>query len=83
MNKIEKLKIFLQKHYPNIQAFNCHGAFGDDVEEVYNQDGIRVLYCYDWNYIEIFGLTNKEFEDLLDPDSFLGDHLKTFSEVEE
>lgn len=81
MNKIEKLKRFLQKHYPNIQAFDCRGCLGDDVEEVYNQDGISVLYCSEYNYIEIFGLTAEEFEDLLDPDSFLGESLRTFSEV--
>lgn len=83
MNKIKKLKRFLQENYPNIQAFNCRGWGGDEMEEVYNDDGIRVLYCDGWNYIEIFGLTDEEFEDLLDPNSFLGDKLRTFSEVEE
>ena len=83
MNKIKKLKRFLQENYPNIQAFNCRGWAEDEMEEVYHDDGIRVLYCYVWSYIEIFGLTDEEFEDLLDPNSFLGSKLRTFSEVEE
>lgn len=78
MNKINKLKIFLQKNYPNIQAFNTKNLVGDPMETVYNEDGIRVDYCYFYNYIEIFGLTQKQFESLLNPKSFLGEGLKTF-----
>ena len=78
MNKIEKLKIFLQKNYPNIQAFNTRNLVGDPMETVYDEDGIIIDYCHYWNYIEIFGLKEKEFEDLLDKNSFLGTNLKTF-----
>lgn len=42
---------------------------------VYNEDGIMVDYCYDYEYIEIFGLTDVEFEDLIDNKG----HLKTFN----
>lgn len=83
MNKIDKLKNFLQKNYPNIQAFNTRNLAGDYLENVYDEDGIEVDYCEYWNYIEIFGLTNKEFEDLLDKNSYLGDSLKTFEEVKD
>ena len=31
---------------------------------IYNQDGIVVDYCYGYEYIEVFGLTDKEFERL-------------------
>ena len=82
MNKLIKLKRFLQENYPNIQAFNCSGCAGDKLEEVYDDDGIEVLYCYGWNYIEIFGLDDDEFYSLLDENSFLGSKLRTFSEEE-
>ena len=82
MNKLSKLKRFLQSNYPNIQAFNCSGYFGDELDEVYNEDGIEVLYCYAYNYIEIFGLDEDEFYSLLDEDSFLGNNLRTFLEEE-
>lgn len=78
MNKIDKLKIFLQKNYPNEQAFNTRNWIGDNMETVYNEDGIMVDYCYNYGYIEIFGLTDEEFEDLINNTG----HLKTFN-VEE
>lgn len=78
MNKIDKLKNFLQENYPNIQAFNTRSFTGDYTTTVYNEDGITVDYAPGYQYIEIFGLTDKEFEDLLDKNSFLGSLLKTF-----
>ena len=80
MNKIEKLKKFLQENYPNIQAFNSNNVSGDFMINVYDEDEIEVDYCDDWEYIEIFGLTDKEFDKLLDNKSFLRSHLKTFKE---
>ena len=66
MNKINKLKRFLQENYPNIQAFDTRNIVGDSMETVYDEDGIIVDYCPDYEYIEIFGLTDVEFEDLID-----------------
>ena len=57
---------FLQENYPNEQAFNTRNIIGDIMETVYNEDGIIVYYCYGYEYIEIFGLTDVEFEDLID-----------------
>lgn len=66
MNKIDKLKRFLQENYPNEQAFNTRNIAGDSMERVYDKDEIIVDYCYYYSYIEIFGLTDEEFEDLID-----------------
>lgn len=74
MEKINKLKKFLQENYPNFQAFNTRGV--DYTEQVYNDDGIIVDYCSSYGYVEIFGLTNEEFYNLLDDSGF--SHLKTF-----
>lgn len=79
MNKIDKLKIFLQENYPNEQAFNTRNIAGDSMERVYDEDEIIVDYCYYYSYIEIFGLTDEEFEDLIDKYG----HLKTFNIGEE
>lgn len=40
MNRIEKLKKFLQKFYPNYQAFNTRNLAGDAMYNVYTEDGI-------------------------------------------
>lgn len=79
MNKIDKLKRFLQENYPNEQAFNTRNIAGDNMERVYDEDEIIVDYCYYYSYIEIFGLTEEEFEDLIDN---IG-RLKTFNVEEE
>ena len=82
MNKIKKLKRFLNNNYPHIQAFNTRNLVGDSMKTVYDDDGIIVDYCEYWGYIEIFGLTEKQFDDLLDENSFLGEGLRTFNEEE-
>ena len=82
MNKVKKLKRFLQDNYPHIQAFNTRNLVGDSMETVYEEDGITVDYCEYWGYIEIFGLTENQFNDLLDENSILGDNLRTFEEKE-
>lgn len=76
MGKIEKLKKFLQENYPNFQAFNTKNICGDYTEQVYNEDGIIVDYCSSYGYVEIFGLTNEEFYNLIDDSGF--SYLKTF-----
>lgn len=75
MSKIDKLKRFLQENYPNEQAFNTRNIAGDSMGRVYDEDGITVDYCYQYSYIEIFGLTDEEFEDLIDEYG----HLKNFN----
>lgn len=75
-DKIDKLKKFLQEEYPNIQAFNTRNIAGDSLYTVYEEDGITVEYCYYYEYIEIFGLTDEEFEDLVDESG----HVKTLVE---
>lgn len=70
-DKIDKLKKFLQEEYPNIQAFNTRNIAGDSLYTVYEEDGITVEYCYYYEYIEIFGLTDEEFEDLVDESGYV------------
>lgn len=77
MNKIEKLKKFLQENHPNIQAFDTRNIAGDYMINEYDEDNIQVDYCPYYEYIEIFGLADSEFNDLLEN----GD-LKTFEEYE-
>ena len=79
MNRIEKLKRFLQEKYPNVQAFNSRNLVGDYMKTVYNEDGIEVDYCYHYEYIEIFGLSQAEFDSLIETDKWGSSHLKTFT----
>lgn len=54
---------FLAINFPNgVQMFNTRNIVGDTMHTVYHKDGIIVDICYDCGYIEIFGLTDAEFE---------------------
>ncbi len=66
MDRISKLKKFLQENCPNMQAFNTRNLVGDPMDTIYEEDGIVVDICYDYDYIEIFGLTDEEFENLIE-----------------
>ena len=60
---MEKLIEFLKKKFPKgIQMFDTRNWVGDSMCNIYNEDGIVVDYCYGYEYIEIFGLTNEQFE---------------------
>lgn len=54
---------FLKERFPDgIQMFSTRGWMGDTLGTIYNENGITIDYCGDWNYIEIFGLTEDEFK---------------------
>ena len=74
---LDDLKMFLQKHFPNYQAFNTRNIVGDEVELVYSKDGIEVWHCDNYGYIEIFGLRECEYISLIDLNVGYH-HLKTF-----
>ena len=64
-NRLNKLKKFLKEKFKKrIQAFDTRNTEGDSMETIYNEDGITVDYCYYYEYIEIFGLTDKEYKEL-------------------
>lgn len=44
------------------QVFDCETLVGDERECVYSEDGIMVLVCYYWNYVEVLGISDEEFK---------------------
>ena len=50
---------------PGCGIFNSRNISGDSMTTIYDEPADRVLVdaCYDYDYIEIFGLTDEEFED--------------------
>ena len=62
---MEKLIEFLKKEFPNgIQMFNTGNLVGDTMCTIYSEDGIVVDYCYGYEYIEVFGLSDEAFHTL-------------------
>lgn len=82
MRDLAKLKVFLQKNVPKIQAFDTPNWAGDKMATIYNEDGIQVLHCRDYDYIEIFGLTEKQFKSLV-VGGLAGNRLKNFENLTE
>lgn len=62
---IERLKAFLQKEVPEIQAFNTPNIAGDPMEQIYKDGEVEVWHCKQWGYIEIFGLSQSQFNGLV------------------
>lgn len=61
--KISNLINFIKKMFPKgIPMFDTQNIVGDPMINIYDKDGICVDHCYYFEYIEIFGLTDEEFE---------------------
>ena len=67
MNKIEKLRQFINENkLVKMQTFDSRNTAGDFMNTIYENDGIKVDICHYWEYLEIFGLTKKEYKSLSD-----------------
>lgn len=62
--RVEKLAEFLNEQFPHISGglFDCRNTAGDEMNTVYNQDGIQVDFCEYYDYLEIFGLNEEEWK---------------------
>lgn len=65
--RIEKIKNFLMGAFTSpIQAFQTRNICGDFLITIYSEDNVVIDFCFDWRYIEIFGLTTREWIELKD-----------------
>lgn len=61
--RIKKLIEFLKKQFPHgIQMFNTPSIMDDYRETIYDEDSIEVLFAPGYEYIEIYGISDEEFE---------------------
>ena len=44
--------------------FDCRNFTGDRMSNLYDEDGLTIDICYDYDYFEVFGLTYAEFKKL-------------------
>lgn len=66
MGKVDKLIDWFKSHPEEVMLcgeFNTRNITGDTMTTIYTEDGITVDACYEWDYIEVFGLTEEEFVD--------------------
>lgn len=67
--RVKKCLDFLKSdkgYIPASGIFNGKNLLGDKMTTIYSADSIKVDVCYDGDYIEVFGLSASEFEDLQD-----------------
>jgi hypothetical protein len=61
--RIEKLIKFLKMHFENgIQMFNTPSIMPDFRVPIYDKDDILVWFAPEYEYIEIYGISDKEFK---------------------
>lgn len=62
---MSKLIEFLKDRFPDgIQAFSTKNIAGDRMVTIYYDGEVEVDYCPYYEYIEIFGLTKEQFEEV-------------------
>lgn len=67
MNKTEKVISFFKKnpeYLVDCGIFSTRNIAGDSMETIYSEDNVVVDYCYEYDYLEIFGLSHDEFEEV-------------------
>lgn len=64
---IKKLRDFIvNAGYKGMHTFDTRNIAGDSMTTIYDEDGITVDFCYSYDYLEIFGLTNEQYKSLSD-----------------
>ena len=62
-DKVKIITSFLISRFPKgIQMFDCHGI--DPVETIYDMDGVEIAWSWYYEYIEVFGLSDEEYDEL-------------------
>ena len=66
MDKLEIAKNIIKENFEDGDCgiFDSKNLVGDVMETIYDKDGLTIDICYGYDYFEVFGLTDEEFEKL-------------------
>ena len=66
MNKLEKAKEIIKEHFKegDCGIYDSRNIVGDLMTNIYNDGELVIDVCYTWNYFEVFGLSDDEFDEL-------------------
>lgn len=76
MNKLEKAKEIIKEYYKegDCGIYDSRNIVGDWMTNIYDDGDLTIDICYSYSYFEVFGLSNKEFDELVRYYSELGDN---------
>ena len=60
--RLDRVKLIIKLFYPlaDCGLFFTRNLAGDQMETIYDEDGIQIDICYYYSYLEIFGLSTDE-----------------------
>ena len=66
MRDLSKIKAVIKKHISSARCgiFDCRNLVGDSMHNIYDDGDVQIDICYGWEYFEVFGLTNEEFNEV-------------------
>ena len=67
ISRIDKVKNVIRNHYSDADCglFFTPNRAGDPMSTIWKEDGVTIDICYEYQYFEIFGLTEEEENELL------------------
>ena len=67
ISRIDKVKNVIRNRYINARCglFFTPNWIGDPMSTIWEEDGVTIDICYDYEYFEVFGLTEEEENELL------------------
>ena len=66
MERVDKAIRWFQNHPEEVMlcgVFDTRNIANDIMKTIYTEDGITIDACYEWDYIEVFGLSEQEFSE--------------------
>lgn len=67
MNRLEKAKEIIRENINDARCgiFDTRNIAGDRMSTIYDEDyDLQIDICYRWEYFEVFGLSDDEFNEL-------------------
>lgn len=60
---MDKIINFLQEKFPyGVMIYNVPNDMNDNLSVIYDEDDITILHCDIFDYIEIYGMTDEEYD---------------------
>ena len=49
-----------------IQMFDCYDIVGDEKECLFSEQGVEILYCHWYSYVEVVGLSSVDYKKIFE-----------------